>query len=77
MSNGGGGILEAFKAILQSPVGGWVMACVIVAAMAWITFKDRETLYKEIIQLRSELRPLVQEDHQMLKDILQLLKEKQ
>jgi hypothetical protein len=74
MSNGG--FLEAFKAVLQSPVGGWVMACIIVAAMAWMTFKDRQTLYEEIINLRSELRPLVQEDHQMLKEILQLLKEK-
>jgi len=74
MSNGG--FLEAFKAILQSPVGGWVMACVIVAAMAWVTFKDRESLYQEIIKVRTELRPLVLEDHEMLKEILQILKDK-
>jgi hypothetical protein len=74
MSNGG--IVEAFKAILSSPVGGWVMACVIVAVMAWMTFKDRQTLYKEIIQLRTELRPVVQEDNRMLEEILQILKEK-
>lgn len=74
MSNGG--FLEAFKATLQSPVGGWVTACVIVAAMAWVTFKDRQTLYQEIIKVRSELRPLVIEDHQMLEEILQILKDK-
>jgi hypothetical protein len=74
MSNGG--FAEVFKAILQSPVGGWVMACVIVAAMAWVTFKDRQTLYREIIQLRTELRPVVEEDNRVLKEILQILKEK-
>jgi len=52
------------------------MACVIVAAMAWVTFKDRESLYQEIIKVRTELRPLVLEDHEMLKEILQILKDK-
>jgi hypothetical protein len=73
MSNGG--FAEVFKAILQSPVGGWVMACAIVAAMAWVTFKDRQTLYQEIIQLRTELRPVVEEDNRVLKEILQILKD--
>jgi hypothetical protein len=73
MSNGG--FAEVFKAILQSPVGGWVMACAIVAAMAWVTFKDRQTLYHEIIQLRTELRPVVEEDNRVLKEILQILKD--
>lgn len=72
MSNGG--FVEAFKTVIQSPVGGWVAACAIIAAMAWITFKDRQALYQEIIQIRTELRPVVEEDNRVLKEILEIVK---
>jgi hypothetical protein len=66
--------LEVFKAVLSSQVGGWIMACLIIAAMAWVTYKDRQILYQEIIQLRTELRPVVEEDNRVLKEILEIVK---
>lgn len=68
--------LDAFSAVLQSPVGGWVMACVVVAGMAWVTFKDRQIVYKEMVQLREKAIPTVEENNRMLKEIIQLLKDK-
>jgi hypothetical protein len=75
MSNGG--FLEFFKSILSSQVGGWVAACLIVAAMAWVTYKDRQLLYKEVTDMRSKAMPLIEENNRMGKEALEILRSKQ
>jgi hypothetical protein len=60
----GGSILEAFKTVLQSQVGGWVLACVAFAFMAWWTLEDRKVLYTDMARLRENGMELIMETHE-------------
>jgi hypothetical protein len=77
MDQGDGKAVEVFKAVLSSQVGGWVMACVIVGAMAWVAYKDRQLLYKEVLDMRTKAIPLIEENNRMVKDVLEILRQKQ
>lgn len=73
MSSENGGkstIIEVFKTIITSPVGGWVSAMLVVVAMAWVTFKDRQAVYQDLARLRESAMPLIRENNELLKDIL-------
>jgi hypothetical protein len=69
--------MEIFKAIISSQVGGWVAACLIIAAMAWVTYKDRQLLYKEVLDMRTKAVPLIEENNRMVKEALEILRQKQ
>jgi hypothetical protein len=77
MSNGTGNTLSSiFKELLTSPVGGWALAVVLVASMAWLTFKDRQTMYADVVRLRESAMPLIRENNDLAKQILTILQEK-
>ena len=57
----GGTILEAFKSILQSQVGGWVLACLAFGFMSWWTIQDRATIYADMAKLREHGLELIME----------------
>lgn len=59
--NGGGKWTELLKAVLASPMGGWLMACIAFSAMAWWIIKDREMVYQDIHSLRDKAMPLITE----------------
>ena len=71
MSESGNGntIAAVFKAILASPVGGWALAVCLIGFMAYLTFKDREAMYRDVIHLRHTAMPLIEENNQILKEI--------
>jgi hypothetical protein len=77
MSNGPGNMLTSiFKELLTSPVGGWALAVVLVASMAWLTFKDRQAIYADVVRLRENAMPLIRENNDLAKQILTILQEK-
>jgi hypothetical protein len=57
----GGTILEALQTVLQSQVGGWVLACAAFGFLSWWTIKDREVLYQDVARLRAQGMSLIQE----------------
>ena len=63
MSDGNGKttLLETLKTILQSQVGGWVIACLAFGAMAYWIIKDREIVYQDIHNLRDKAMPMILE----------------
>jgi hypothetical protein len=72
----GNGIAGVFKALLTSPVGGWALAVCLVAGMAWLTFKDRQAIYADVVRLRENAMPLIRENNDIAKQILTILREK-
>lgn len=63
-SNGKGGtILEAFKSVLQSQVGGWVLACLAFGFMSWWTIQDRKLIYDDMARLREHGMQLISQTH--------------
>ena len=66
-SNGGNGgsgsstIIGTFKAILQSPVGGWVVALLGFAALSYWIIQDRAVIYHDMRTLRNEAMPLIKD----------------
>ena len=59
--NGKGTILEAFKSILSSPVGGWVLAVGIVGYMSWL-------MYDDLNHLREAAMPVIREGTKVAQD---------
>lgn len=79
MSNGDtpkGTLVESLKAILQSQVGGWVIACCVTVAVGWWVVKDRELVYKDLHGLREKAMPLIIESNHILKEIQEDLRRK-
>lgn len=66
--NGGGKWSELLKTILQSQVGGWMMACVAFSAMAWWIIQDRAALYQDIHSLRDKAMPMIIETKEIADD---------
>jgi hypothetical protein len=58
-----GTILEALKQILQSQVGGWLLACFAFAFMTWWTLEDRKVIYADMARLREHGMALIMETH--------------
>lgn len=78
MSNGTGNTLASlFKDLLTSPVGGWALAVILVTLMAYVTFKDRQIAYRDLVHLRENAMPMIKENNELAKQILSLLREKQ
>jgi hypothetical protein len=77
MSNGSGNTVSSiFKELLTSPVGGWALAVILVASMAWLTFKDRQAIYADVVRLRENAMPLIRENNDLAKQILTILRDK-
>ena len=66
--NGGGKWSELLKTVLQSQVGGWMMACIAFSAMAWWIIKDREVVYHDLARLRAETLPVILETRKVVDD---------
>jgi hypothetical protein len=64
--NGKNSILGLLKSILQSQVGGWVLACGAFGFLSWWTIKDREVLYQDIVRLRTQGMALINETHEVV-----------
>jgi hypothetical protein len=67
MTNGnskGGNILEAFKTVLQSQVGGWVLACLAFGFMTWWTLEDRKVIYTDMARLREQGMAVINATHE-------------
>jgi hypothetical protein len=60
----GGNILEAFKSILQSQVGGWVLACLAFGFMTWWTLEDRKVIYADMARLREHGLEVINATHE-------------
>jgi hypothetical protein len=60
----GGNILEAFKSILQSQVGGWVLACLAFGFMTWWTLEDRKMIYADMARLREHGMEVINATHE-------------
>jgi hypothetical protein len=52
--NGGNKWLGVFKLLINSQVGGWVAACLIVLFMMWWVSRDRNLVYQDLWRLRKE-----------------------
>jgi hypothetical protein len=72
----GNTVAGLFKALLTSPVGGWALAVILVGFMAYLTFKDRQSMYQDVVRLRENAMPLIRESNDMAKQILTILREK-
>jgi hypothetical protein len=59
-----GTILEAFKTVLQSQVGGWVLACVAFGFMTWWTLEDRKVIYADMARLREHGMEVINATHE-------------
>jgi hypothetical protein len=59
-----GNILEAFKAVLQSQVGGWVLACAAFGFLTWWTLEDRKVLYTDMARLREHGMEMITATHE-------------
>jgi hypothetical protein len=60
----GGNVLEAFKSILQSQVGGWVLACLAFGFMTWWTLEDRKVIYADMARLREQGMAVINATHE-------------
>lgn len=61
MSNGNGKatLLDTFKTIVASPVGGWIIAVAAIGILSYWIIKDREIVYHDLAQLRAETLPVI------------------
>jgi hypothetical protein len=59
-----GNILEAFKTVLQSQVGGWVLACLAFGFMTWWTLEDRKVIYEDMARLREHGMAVINATHE-------------
>ena len=78
-----GGWAGALKTVLQSQVGGWVIACVVFGFIAHWVVQDREAVYADLANLRERAMPVLYENQKiarenqaMLEQILKHLKER-
>jgi hypothetical protein len=62
--SGEGNILEAFKTVLQSQVGGWVLACLAFGFMTWWTLEDRKVIYTDMARLREQGMAVINATHE-------------
>ena len=60
-----GRILDALKTILQSPIGGWIIAIGVVCYMGWYTMQDRQAIYRDLTHLRETAMPLLTENQRL------------
>lgn len=67
---------DVIKNVLQSQVGGWIMACLLFAIVAWWMSEDRATVYEDLRGLREKAMPLIIENNELLKEIRDDLKSK-
>jgi hypothetical protein len=44
--------------------------------MAWLTFKDRQAIYADVVRLRENAMPLIRENNDLAKQILTILRDK-
>jgi hypothetical protein len=59
MTNGGSSWGEVLKTVLQSQVGGWVIACVVFAFVMHRIVLDRASLLKDLQGLRDKAMPSI------------------
>ena len=60
-----GNLIEALKTILQSQVGGWIIACVLFAFLARWVIKDRAEVYSDLAKLRETAMPAILENRRV------------
>jgi hypothetical protein len=60
----GGNILEALKTVLQSQVGGWMLACIAFGFMTWWTLEDRKVIYADMARLREHGMEVINATHE-------------
>jgi hypothetical protein len=63
---GGGGVLDAFKTTIASPVGGWVLACAAFAMVTYWSVQDRAHVYAENLRIRADAMHTLEEVQQLL-----------
>lgn len=64
--NGKSGIWQALTILLASPVGGWALAVILTGVMAYLTFKDRQVMYQDLVHLREAAMPLIRETKEIV-----------
>lgn len=65
--NGSGNtLIGVLKTLLTSPVGGWALAVILTGVMAYLTFKDRQSMYADVIHLRELAMPLIRETKEIV-----------
>jgi hypothetical protein len=70
MSEGGhGGVLDAFKTTIASPIGGWVLACAAFALVSYWSVTERQTMYAENIRIRGDAMHTIEEVQRLLTDV--------
>ena len=74
MTEQAGRLLEALKTILQSPIGGWIIAIGVVCYMGWYTMQDRQVIYKDLMHLREQAMPLLTENQKLAEENLESIK---
>ena len=63
--NGNGKWLDLVKTIINSQIGGWIIACVVFAIMARWVIQDRAAVYAELSSLRMQAMPMIAESKQI------------
>lgn len=66
--NGNNTIVGTFKTILQSPVGGWVVALIGFAALSYWIVQDRAVIYNDMQNLRTEAMPLIRDSKKLAEE---------
>jgi hypothetical protein len=62
----GGGILDAFKTTIASPVGGWVLACGAFAMVTYWSVQDRAHVYAENLRIRADAMHTIEEVQKLI-----------
>jgi hypothetical protein len=65
-SGGGGGVLDAFKTTIASPIGGWVLACAAFALVSYWSVQDRAHVYAENLRIRGDAMHTIDEVQKLL-----------
>ena len=66
--SGGGGVLDAFKTTIASPIGGWVLACGAFALVSYWSVQDRANVYAENLRIRGDAMHTIEEVQTLLKE---------
>lgn len=70
---GGGGFVDAFMAILTSPVGGWALAVIVIGYISWLTAQDRKAIYEDMQHLRDVVMPVIRDGPKVAYDNQRLI----